>query len=242
MVAQGVRRLREVARPEALAERIRAEHRACKTANSAVLEHALAAGELLVRAKDGIPHGSWRAWVEGSCGFSLRTAQVYMHLARRRDEVEEAKAQSAAPLSIEGVLRVLGQQTTPEREQDARRRAEERREQRLNERAEYALRTGNYEPPADVQISPGAWDQVLYQATQLRARNIPNVIDALGHELRILLRHARPEEVGRYLAEPGNDYDDAEARALLAKELREGAAWLARVIEEAERAHGAHRG
>jgi hypothetical protein len=82
---------------------------------------------------------------------------------------------------------------------------------------------------------------VLNQATQIRAQNLPNVVDALGHELHILLRHARPEEVGHYLTESTNDPEEAEHRSRMIENLREGVAWLTRVIEEAEAARRRER-
>jgi hypothetical protein len=68
----------------------------------------------------------------------------------------------------------------------------------------------------------------------LREQNIPNVLDALGHEFHILVRHSQREEVGRFLAEPVNDPEEAEYRNGMIADLRDGVAWLLRVIEEAE--------
>jgi hypothetical protein len=158
-------------------------------------------------------------------------------------------------LSIEGALKTLrraryvgGWQqqrspvppvpgTTPlTPEQEKAQRAREREQQRLQERAEYAIRSGNTDPPSGTPLAK--WQHVIYEVGQLREQNIPNVLDALGHNLHILLRHARPEEVGRRLAEPTNDHDEAERREGMIKDLREGVAWLARVIEEAETVQG----
>ena len=82
-----------------LAQRINAEHRACATAVNAALEHALNAGDLLLKARDCCPRGTWEAWTKENFEGSLRTAQAYMRVARCREEVEAAKAQSSAPLS-----------------------------------------------------------------------------------------------------------------------------------------------
>jgi hypothetical protein len=90
-----------------LAERINAEHHSCETAINAALEHALAAGDLLLEAKSKCPHGTWQAWLEDSFDGSVRTAQAYMRVAARRDEVEAAKTQSSAPLSLDGALKAL---------------------------------------------------------------------------------------------------------------------------------------
>ncbi len=104
----------EVRRREDLAARINAEHRAVERAALTALEHALAAGDLLIRAKAGVKHGAWRAWVESNCACSFRTSQVYARLASRRAEVEAAKAQSPAHLSIDGALRALAAPSLPQ--------------------------------------------------------------------------------------------------------------------------------
>jgi hypothetical protein len=99
--------LSEIERLDTLAGRINAEHHACETAANAALEHALAAGDLLLEAKSACPHGAWQAWLENSFAGSVRTAQAYMRVAAHRDEVEAAKTQSSAPLSLAGVLKAL---------------------------------------------------------------------------------------------------------------------------------------
>ena len=66
----------------------------------AAAEHAWKAGTLLLEAKKQATHGQWEAWL-GQTGIKLRTAQVYMRLA---------KAQRAAPpegVSIRSALRGL---------------------------------------------------------------------------------------------------------------------------------------
>ena len=72
-----------------LAEEINAEHQAFRRAFKATYRSALRAGDLLSEAKAQAGHGSWGAWVEENCEFSMRTAQVYMRLANNREEVEE---------------------------------------------------------------------------------------------------------------------------------------------------------
>jgi hypothetical protein len=149
--------LREAERLDTLAARINAKHRAVGVAVNSALGHALAAGDLLLQAKAERPHGTWGAWLEENFEGSARTAQAYLLLAHRRAEIEAANAQSSAHLSIDEALRFLGRsRPTPplEREQEARRRAREREEQRLNERAEYAIRTGNLDPPTTRKYPP----------------------------------------------------------------------------------------
>ena len=254
----------EVERREDLAASIKAEHRAAQAAIAATLQHAgaamdhaMSAGDLLIRAKALYgKHGQWEDWVRKNVdGLSLRRAQEYMYMAEHRDELEEAKARGSAFSSVQGALGYLRRAQhvpgwanqppgvppvpgtaplTPAQENV--RSAKEREQRRILERAEYAIRSGNFDPPPEIE--GGKWQHVLYQATQLREQNVPHVIDALGHNLHILLRHADPEAVGRHLGELTNDYDEAEHREGLIEELREGLAWLTRVIEEAEAARG----
>jgi hypothetical protein len=92
---------------DALARRINDEHRRCEEAVNAALEHALRAGELLIKAKSQCSHGTWQAWLAGNFEGSVRTAQAYMRVAHNRETIEAAKAQSSAPLSLDGALKAL---------------------------------------------------------------------------------------------------------------------------------------
>jgi Protein of unknown function (DUF3102) len=66
-----------------LATRINHEHKAAVGTLKRGLEHALAAGHLLLEAKQFVPHGQWLPWLTEHCRIPERTAQVYMRLARR---------------------------------------------------------------------------------------------------------------------------------------------------------------
>ena len=67
------------------------------------LQHALAAGDALLAAREKVTR-SREQWVRRECRIKLRSAQVYMQLARGRAVLE---AQSSAPLSIAAALRIL---------------------------------------------------------------------------------------------------------------------------------------
>lgn len=54
-------------------------------ATEAGLEHYRRAGEMLVEAKDQLPHGSWTNWLTKNFELSKRTAMRYMRLARMAD-------------------------------------------------------------------------------------------------------------------------------------------------------------
>jgi ABC-type uncharacterized transport system ATPase component len=67
-----------------LAARIRAEHEATIIALGHSIQHAMAAGDLLIEAKAQLKHGQWLPWLKEHCAVSDRTARLYMRLARRR--------------------------------------------------------------------------------------------------------------------------------------------------------------
>jgi len=91
---------------DTLAEEINAEHRAFEVTFRKTLEHAIRAGELLTHAKAECPHGTWLLWLEENFEGKLRTAQVYMQLYNKRDEVR-AKTQDSAHLSVSGALKEI---------------------------------------------------------------------------------------------------------------------------------------
>lgn len=71
------------------------------------LSHAKKVGELLVEARTlcrqkDVP---WESWPPEQCDVSLRTAQVYIRIAKNWEKIMEA--QSSAPLSIDGALKLL---------------------------------------------------------------------------------------------------------------------------------------
>src|SRR5262245_3805324 len=54
------------------------------------LEHAIAAGLLLMEAKDLVDHGEWLPWLQANCRLGERQARTYMRLARHRHRLESA--------------------------------------------------------------------------------------------------------------------------------------------------------
>jgi hypothetical protein len=79
------------------------------------LEHAIAAGLLLIEAKELVGHGGWLAWLQASCRVGQRQAQTYMRLARNRHKLEALKNESAAYLTIAAAEALVGR-PKPERE------------------------------------------------------------------------------------------------------------------------------
>jgi len=230
-----------------LADRINSEHRACVEAAGAALEHAMEAGRLLQEVKDSLPQGEFGPWLKANFEASDRTARDYLRIWRNRELLAARQNGSgAAKVSIRAALKALApprnerpfpvpgtEHRTPE--QEAAQRAKERKHQRLLQRAEFALRTGNLEAPPD--LSPTdypKWPQVLIEAQADRGKNLPNVLDALAHQLNILSNKADPEAVGRYLTEQRLGYEEAELRADVLAELRAGLPWLQRVLDQAD--------
>lgn len=90
-----------------LADEINAEHRACDEALRAGLNHAVRAGELLIKAKAQVKHGEWGTWIRDNFEGSARSAQAYMKVAREVPNLEGAKAQRVALLSFRNVLKEI---------------------------------------------------------------------------------------------------------------------------------------
>jgi hypothetical protein len=89
-----------------LAGRINAEHRQVETALRAGLEHARAAGELLLQAKAQCGHGHWLEWLKANVAFTDRTARRYMTVASRWEELTD-KSDTVSDLSCRDALQLL---------------------------------------------------------------------------------------------------------------------------------------
>jgi hypothetical protein len=73
------------------------------------LERARAAGQLLLTAKARLGHGNWGRWLNATFDFSERTAQRYMLVARRWDDLM-AMADTIAGLGYLEALNALAEQ------------------------------------------------------------------------------------------------------------------------------------
>ena len=102
---------------DTLAAQIRTEHTAVSTALKDSLTHAMKAGDLLIQAKEKVPHGGWLPWLSENCSISERTAQLYMRTAKNRAELEKRQntqciadltlSEAAAMLALSSDLRKL---------------------------------------------------------------------------------------------------------------------------------------
>ena len=92
-----------------LARCVRAEHRAVGLSVRKALEHAMGAGDALIKLRHEIRHGNWRAFLRDRCEINERTAQRYIQLAKGRQFIA-ANASCATDFTIEAALRLLGKQ------------------------------------------------------------------------------------------------------------------------------------
>jgi hypothetical protein len=88
---------------------------AAEAATRRGLEHAIAAGLLLIEAKELVEHGEWLPWLQANCPhISPRQAQTYMRLARHRDRLDAVKNAATAHLTIAAAEALVGR-PRPER-------------------------------------------------------------------------------------------------------------------------------
>jgi hypothetical protein len=93
-----------------IAARIKAEHNAVTASAKRCMEHAITAGELLLKAKDQLSHGEWLPWLEKHTGVTPRSARNYMKLAKHRDELE-SKYETVSHLTVREALNALAYPT-----------------------------------------------------------------------------------------------------------------------------------
>jgi hypothetical protein len=89
-----------------LAAKIRNAHAAVGHAARDVLEHALNAGDALLKAKAAVPHGRWLPWLKSECDLSDRHAERYMLLAQNRVTLA-ANSTRVSDLSLRSALCLL---------------------------------------------------------------------------------------------------------------------------------------
>jgi len=112
-----------------LAARIRAEHQGARDAYKRSVEHAMAAGELLIEAKAQLTHGQWGPWLEANCEMSDRTARLYMRTARERGTLE-AKMATVADLTLRDAVKMLAAPAEPDEDDASTRLAEDEQERK----------------------------------------------------------------------------------------------------------------
>jgi hypothetical protein len=90
-----------------LAARIKIEHEATADSLKSSVEHAMAAGDLLIEAKAQLKHGQWLPWLTEHCAMSERTAQLYMRTAKNRATIEIHIRNGVADLNLNQAAALL---------------------------------------------------------------------------------------------------------------------------------------
>jgi hypothetical protein len=100
----------EPSRLDVLAPQIRSANAKAIVGFAEGTEAAILAGKLLIEAKAACPHGLWQDYVAVECRLGLRTAQLYMKLAKQEPQLRQllaAKTKGASFLSQAEALRLL---------------------------------------------------------------------------------------------------------------------------------------
>ena len=92
-----------------LAATVAREHTAADRAQQDVILHAKAAGDALLQGKAQVRHGQFGAFLRQCGDLSLRTARVYMQIAKHWSRIEtKVNVQHAAHLSLRRALQIVG--------------------------------------------------------------------------------------------------------------------------------------
>jgi hypothetical protein len=83
--------------------RVRDLHQAVQEAGCNMLHQAMAAGDVLIQIQDQVTGCPWKAWLAANCSVPVRTALLYMRLARHRAEIEAHPDE----VSIRSALRLI---------------------------------------------------------------------------------------------------------------------------------------
>lgn len=98
--------------PRKLAQQINEAVAAAERSAKSAMMYVLQAGALLNDAKRLVPHGEWGTWLTTNCTLAPRTAQAYMRLAKKMQELPADEAQRVADLPVREAVRAIA--TTPE--------------------------------------------------------------------------------------------------------------------------------
>jgi hypothetical protein len=106
-----------------LAARIRAEHAATIAGMRRSMVDAMRVGDLLIEAKELLERGGWLLWLAENTSIEPRLAQIYMRLARNREQIESEISETVSYLTIPGILSrlsnpVVGNDAEIERDDD----------------------------------------------------------------------------------------------------------------------------
>jgi hypothetical protein len=100
-----------------LANVVRIEIEQVQVAWSNALGHAMNAGDALIAAQPKVTGITWKKWLKENCCVAVSTAQLYMQLARHRDEIE-AELRRGVELSLRAARKLISGPPTPEDKED----------------------------------------------------------------------------------------------------------------------------
>ncbi|WP_061232527.1 DUF3102 domain-containing protein [Leptospira noguchii] len=77
----------EITNLDNIATELNRLHQSILTAGKNMVRFAIEAGEILTKKKDELEHGEFIPWVENNLNFKIRTAQRYMRIYEKRDQI-----------------------------------------------------------------------------------------------------------------------------------------------------------
>lgn len=146
------------------AAEIRDAHKAAQQALRSSVAHAIHCGELLIEAKDLMPHGAWSDWIATNTQLADRTARGYMRLARLNPE----KRQRVADLSLRQALKEIGNECG--RQQRAIERQVDRETEQIGHPSQVVHLPSNV---IDLEPSAGAVKGAIEHADHVAEHNQP---------------------------------------------------------------------
>lgn len=93
---------------EKLLPEINANHRECIKCGSDAIQHAIQAGELLLKLKESVKHGDWLPLIESRCDCTPRAAQNYMKIVGLKAAIEKQGKDIGSDATIGGCLKMIG--------------------------------------------------------------------------------------------------------------------------------------
>jgi len=90
-----------------LADSIKAEVRRAKAGAETAVAASIRVGELLIEAKEKVPHGQFQQWLNDHCDIGLRQAQRYLSLAKKAKTVEPGDSVFVGAASMASAMRAL---------------------------------------------------------------------------------------------------------------------------------------
>jgi len=147
----------------------------------------IAIGEAVRDAKPRLGHGKFRGWVEAECGFTIRTAQLYMRAAELSD-----KSESVSLLNPAALHRVAKPSTPPSVVKHVLERLEQGHALSEAEIIGLILESSQSEPEAAADPETTDDGHALLLARELHHRLGPDMISQLiGRRWARLRKHLR---------------------------------------------------